>query len=95
MRETLREEFAPVSVDPRGYLVFPNEEQYAAYLGAFPDKLPSEVKAYFIDPQGFRVHYSDYEPTPKKARELDAARNEPTVPHEVVREQLRKLGVKV
>jgi hypothetical protein len=33
--------------------------------------LPSEVKAIFIDPQGFRVRYSDFEPTPKKAREIE------------------------
>ena len=95
VRQALRDEIKSVQVDPRGYLIFPNEEEYAAYLKMQPDKLPSEVKAYFIDPQGFRVHYSDYELTPKKARELANRKNEPTVSHKVVRERLRKLGVRV
>lgn len=84
-----------VRVDARGCLIFPNEEAYAAYLKTQPEKLPSEAKAYYIDPQGFHVHYSDYEPTPKKARELDAARKERTVSHEMVRETLKSRGVKV
>ena len=95
VRQVLREEITSVRVDPRGYLIFPNEEGYAAYLKTQPGKLPSEIKASFIDLQGFRVHYSDYELTPKKTRELAKRRNEPTVPHEVVRERLRKLGVRV
>jgi len=95
VHEALRAEIASVHVDSRGYIIFPNEEEYAAYLKTQPDKLPSEIKASFIDPQGLRVHYSDYEPTPKKARELDAARRGPTVPDAIVRAELRKLGVKV
>jgi len=94
-REVLREEIHSVHVDSRGYVVLPNEEEYAAYLKTQPDKLPSEIKALFIDPQGFRVHYSDYEPTPKKARELRERKRGRTVPHEIVRERLRALGVKV
>ncbi|MEW5717813.1 MAG: hypothetical protein AB1817_04230 [Chloroflexota bacterium] len=82
-----------VHLESRGYLIFPNEAEYAAYLKTQPDKLPSEVKALFIDPQGFRVRYSDYEPTPKKARELRERKKEPTVPASVVWEELRKLGV--
>lgn len=95
VHEALREEIASVHVDSRGYIIFPNEEEYAAYLKTQPDKLPSEIKALFIDSQGFRVHYSDYEPTPKKARELRRRKTEGTVPHEIVRERLRALGVKV
>jgi len=94
-REVLREEIQSVHVDSRGYIIFPNEEEYAAYLKTQPDKLPSEIKALFIDPQGLRIHYSDYEPTPKKARELRRRKIEKTVPHEIVRERLRALGVKV
>ncbi len=94
VRQALREEMTSVRVDPRGYLVFPNEKEYAAYLETQLGKLPSEVKAYFIDPHGLRVHHSDYEPTPRKARELDAARKEPTVPAEVVWKELEKLGVR-
>lgn len=95
MRQVLREEITSVRVDARGYLIFPNEAEYAAYLETQPDKLPSDVKASYIDPQGFRVHYSDYEPTLKKARELDAARKERTLTHENVREMLTSRGVKV
>ncbi len=93
VRQVLREEITSVRVDPRGYLIFPNEEEYAAYLTTQPGKLPSEIKASFIDPQGLRVHYSDYELTPKKARELAKRRNERTVPGAQVWEELRKLGV--
>ena len=92
-REVLREEIHSVHIDSRGYLIFPNEEEYAAYLKIQPDKLPSEFKALFIDPQGFRVHYSDYEPTPKKARELRERKQGSTVPSEQVWAELRKLGV--
>lgn len=94
VREVLREEITSVRLDSRGYLIFPNEAEYAAYLETQKDKLPSEVKALFIDEQGFRVRYSDYEPTPKKARELDAARREQTVPDTVVRDDLQKFGLK-
>src|SRR5574341_1664119 len=90
VREVLREEITSVRLDSRGYLIFPNEAEYAAYLETQKDKLPSEAKALFIDEQGFRVRYSDYEPTPKKARELDAARRERTVPDTVVRDDLQK-----
>ncbi len=94
-RKVLREEIQAVHLDSRGYLIFPNEAEYVVYLKTQPDKLPSQVKAIFIDPQGFRVRYSDYEPTPKKARELDAAQKEQRVSHEAVREVLRSRGVRV
>lgn len=93
MRQVLREEITSVRVDARGYLIFPNEAEYAAYLETQPDKLPSDVKASYIDPQGFRVHYSDYEPTLKKARELRKRKNERSVSGDIVWEELRKLGV--
>ncbi|MBI5651776.1 MAG: hypothetical protein HZC40_15235 [Chloroflexi bacterium] len=93
MRQVLREEINSVRVDTRGYLIFPNETEYAAYLKTQPDKLPSEIKAVYIDPQGFRVRYSDYEPTPKKARALDAARKERTVSYKKIRATLKSRGV--
>ncbi len=93
VRETLRAELTAVHVDSRGYLIFPDEAAYATFLETQPDKLPSEVRASFLDPQGLRVHYSDYEPTPQKARALHAAQQEGTVAAETVWEQLRKLGV--
>lgn len=95
VHEAMRAEITSVRVDSRGYLIFPNEAEYAAYLETQKGKLPSEVKAVFIDAQGFRVRYSDFEPTPKKAKELEEARKGPTIPHEVVRERLRALGLKV
>lgn len=93
VQDALHDQVTSVRVDPRGILIFPNESQYAAYLKTQPGKLPSEFNACFIDSQGFRVRYSDYEPTPKKTRELKKRGKEPTVPAEVVWEELRKLGV--
>jgi len=42
----------------KGYLVFLSEEAYADYLEKQGGKLPSEIKAYFIDEQGYKVFYS-------------------------------------
>jgi len=58
-------------------------------------KLPSEVRAYFIDEQGYKAFYSDWVPTPEYARELEEARKESTVDAEEVWEDLRKLGVDI
>lgn len=72
-REVIREE-REYYIDDEGYLVFSGERAYAEYLGKQKGKLPSEVQAYFIDENGLKVVYSDYEPTPEKARELAEAR---------------------
>jgi hypothetical protein len=91
IRQVVREEQRPaVDVDDEGYLVFRDEAAYAAYLGAHPDKYPSELCAYYIDPHGLKVHYSDYELTPEKARELEEIRREPTIDGETV---FRELGL--
>ena len=95
VHQALREEIQSVCLDSQGTLIFPNEKEYTAYLDKQKGKLPSEVNAVFIDEHGFRFRYSDFEPTPKKARELREARNELTVPDHVVRDELRKLGVKI
>lgn len=96
VREILREErHEEYYIDEEGYLVFASEEAYAAYLDKQEGKLPSEVKAYFIDEHGLRVFYSDWEPTPEKAKELEEIRQEPTVPAEQVWEELRDLGVEI
>jgi hypothetical protein len=63
-------------IDEEGSLVFFSEEAYASYLDKQEGKLPSEVNAYFFDEQGWRCFYSDWEPTPEKARELDEARRQ-------------------
>jgi hypothetical protein len=75
VRQAIREEQA-FHLDDKGYLVFHNEAAYTAYLHTQPDKYPSEIRAYFIDEHGFKVYYSDYEPTPEKARDLEKARRE-------------------
>lgn len=72
-REVIREEQKHY-IDNEGYLVFSNERAYAEYLDKQEGKLPSEVRAYFIDEHGGKVVYSDYEPTPEKARELAETR---------------------
>ncbi len=57
-------------------MVFFSEEAYAEYLDKQEGKLPSEVPARFIDEGSWRCFYSDYEPTPEKAKELDKARKQ-------------------
>lgn len=77
LREVVQEERRTgVDVDAEGWLVFSDEASYAAYLDARPDKDPSQLCAYFIDEHGFKVLYSDWVPTPEKARELEEARRE-------------------
>ncbi len=68
-REVIHEEREHY-IDDEGYLVFSSERSYAKYLEKQKGKLPSEVQAYFIDEHGLKVVYSDYEPTPQKAKEL-------------------------
>lgn len=84
-----------VYIDQEGYLVFANEEAYANYLDKQEGKLPSEVRAYFIDEQGYKAFYSDWVPTPEYEKELEEIRKEPTIEAEVVWRRLRKLGVDV
>jgi len=82
-------------IDQEGYLVFASEEAYADYLDKQEGKLPSEVRAYFIDEQGYKAFYSDWVPTPEYEKELEEIRKQPTVEGEVVWRRLRKLGVDV
>ena len=72
-REVIREEREHY-IDDEGYLVFSSEGAYVEYLDKQKDKLPSEVRACFIDEHGLKVVYSDYQPTPEKARELAQTR---------------------
>lgn len=73
-REVIREEREHY-IDDEGYLVFSSERAYAKYLENQKGKLPSEVQAYFVDEHGLKVVYSDYEPTPEKAKELAETRD--------------------
>ena len=94
-REVIREE-REYYIDDEGYLVFSSERAYTEYLDKQKGKLPSEVRAYFMDEQGLRVVYSDYEPTPEKARELAAARKriaEGRANLHILEEVTRELGL--
>ena len=95
IRQIVRDEQRPlIDVDDEGYLVFRDEASYAAYLDAHPDKYPSELRACFIDPHGFKVYYSDYEPTPEKAKELEKVRREIAEGQVVdAEEALKELGL--
>lgn len=77
MIEVVREERRQgYYIDGEGRLVFLSEGGYADYLEKQGGKLPSEVRAYFIDEQGYRAFYSDWTPIPEYARELSEARRE-------------------
>ena len=47
-----------------------------AYLAEQKGKLPSEVKAYFVDEQGFTVRYADEVPTARTRRRMEKAKQE-------------------
>ncbi len=57
--ETGEERGTTVFVDRKGYVVFSSEEAYADYLAKQDGKLPSEVKACYINEQGLKVTYDD------------------------------------
>ena len=96
MKELIREEREKrFLIDAEGYLVFGSEKAYADYLDKQKGKLPGEVRAYFIDEQGFKCRYSDFEPTPNKVEELSKIKTEPTVGGEQVWKGLRDLGVDI
>jgi hypothetical protein len=63
-------------LDEEGWLVFTSEEAYARYLERHPDKMPSELKACFIDENGVKAYYSDYELTEEGLRRLEEARKD-------------------
>ena len=94
VRQILREELKFLcSVDDEGNLVFRCEETYARYVELLGKK-PSEVKAYWVE-GGMKFRYSDDVVTPELAKELDEAKQEPSVPEEKVLAELRKIGVSV
>ncbi|MCS7187180.1 MAG: hypothetical protein N3B10_01140 [Armatimonadetes bacterium] len=63
-------------LDEDGWLVFTSEEAYARYLERHPDKMPSELKACFIDEHGIKAYYSDYELTEEGLKRLEEARKD-------------------
>ncbi len=65
IRDIVRQEQRPsYYLDEAGHKIFFNEYAYSRFVESHPDKLPSELNASFIDAQGFRCHYSDYELKP-------------------------------
>lgn len=94
IRQVVREEQRqPLYTDAEGNLVFGSEAAYAAYLETCLDQDPSEVPAYYLDDHGLKIRYSDWIPTPEKAKDLEMARREPAVPLEEVRRELREMGL--
>jgi hypothetical protein len=63
-------------LDEDGWLVFTSEEAYARYLACHPDKMPSELKACFIDENGVKAYYSDYELTEEGLKGLEEGRRQ-------------------
>jgi len=63
-------------LDEDGWLVFTNEEAYARYLALHPDKMPSELRACFIDENGVKAYYSDYELTEEGLKRLEEGRRQ-------------------
>jgi len=63
-------------LDEDGWLVFTSEEAYARYLSRHPDKMPSELRACFIDENGVKAYYSDYELTEEGLKRLEEARKD-------------------
>jgi hypothetical protein len=77
IRQVVREESpSRWRTDKDGNLLFLFEEDYAAYLAEQKGKLPSEVKAYFIDQQGFTARYADEVPTAATRRRIEKAKRE-------------------
>ena len=77
IKNIIREErWGKCYLDDDDWLTFCDEENYARYLATQKEKLPSEIKACFLDEQGFRVYHSDYMPTDKKRQQLKQAKQE-------------------
>jgi hypothetical protein len=54
----------------------PARKPTLATLLAIPDKMPSELKACFIDENGVKAYYSDYELTEEGLKRLEEARKD-------------------
>lgn len=59
-----------------GNVIFLDEEDYSAHLARHKGKLPSEVKAFYHDEQGFIVRYDDEVPSTSTRRRMQRARRE-------------------
>jgi hypothetical protein len=96
IRDIVRQEQRPsYYLDEAGHKIFFNEYAYSRFVESHPDKLPSELNASFIDAQGFRCHYSDYELKPSvKSRFKRSSRGKVTTSIEL-KKHLRKMGVEI
>jgi hypothetical protein len=77
IRDVVREETSSRwRVDHEGNIIFLFEEDYADYLDKQKEKFSNEVKAYFIDDQGFTVRYADKILTSKDKKRVERAKRE-------------------
>jgi hypothetical protein len=96
IREIVRQEQRPsYYLDESGHKVFFNEYAYSRFVESHPDKLPSELDASFIDAQGFRCHYSDYELKPLVASRLRRSSRSKAITSTELKKRLRKMGVPI
>ena len=73
----VREEaFSRWRIDKDGNLIFLFEEDYSAYIAEQKGEFSSEVKAYFIDEQGFTVRYADEVPTARTQERTEKGKQE-------------------
>ena len=94
LREVVRQEQRPsYYLDELGHKVFFNEYAYSRFVESQPDKLPGELNASFIDAQGFRCHYSDYELKPSVTSRLRRSSGGKTIASAELKKRLRKLEV--
>lgn len=96
VREIVRQEQRPsFYLDESGHKVFFNEYAYSRFVESHPNKLPSELNASFIDAQGFRCHYSDYELKPSVASQLRRSPRGKAITSTDLKKRLRKMGVAI
>jgi hypothetical protein len=96
LHEIVRQEQRPsYYLDESGHKVFFNEYAYSRFVESQPSKLPSELNASFIDAQGFRCHYSDYELKPSVVSQLRRSPRGKTMTSTELKKRLKKLGVPI
>lgn len=96
IREIVRQEQRPsYYLDEAGHKIFFNEYAYSRFVESQPNKLPSELNASFIDAQGFRCHYSDYELKPSVISRLKRSSRSKVATSTELKKHLRKMGVEV
>ncbi|MGH7601333.1 MAG: hypothetical protein ACREOI_33660 [bacterium] len=96
LREIVRQEQRPsYYLDESGHKVFFNEYAYSRFVESQSSKLPSELNASFIDAQGFRCHYSDYELKPSVVSQLRRSSRGRTITSTELKKRLKKLGVPI